>query len=113
MADAYGLAYEQSYQGTLEDIEAIHNAGGKVIACINGLKLQNPNLFGFFRADHAVQVVGIDRNDPEDVRVILNDPGQPKGAGLSVPADLFLKTWNTSNRFTVAIYPEVEKDEFR
>ena len=113
LADAYGLAYEQSYQGTLEDIEAIHNAGGKVIACINGLKLQNPNLFGFFRADHAVQVVGIDRNDPEDVRVILNDPGQPKGAGLSVPADLFLKTWNTSNRFTVAIYPEVEKDEFR
>lgn len=109
LSEAYGLEYEQVEQAALEDLEGVHEAGGKTIVGINHLKLAYPNLFGFYRADHAVQVVGIDRNDPEDVRVILNDPGRDDGKGLSVPADVFLKTWDTSKRFMVAIYPEVEK----
>lgn len=89
---------------TLEDIEQIQEGGGKVIAMISSLKMAYPNRFGFFRADHAVQVVGIDRNDPDDVRVILNDPGRPDGQGLSVPKDVFLKAWATSGHSLAAIY---------
>lgn len=109
LAEAYGLECEQIENSSLEELERIHDAGGKTIVTINCLKLAYPNMFGFFQADHAVQVVGIDRNDPEDVRVILNDPGREDGAGLSVPADVFMKTWDTGNRFVTAVYPEVKK----
>lgn len=109
LVEVYGLECEQISNGSLEELERIHQAGGKTIVTINSMKLAYPDLFGFYRADHAVQVVGIDRNDPGDVRVILNDPGRQDGAGLSVPADVFMKTWDTGNRFVAAVYPEVEK----
>ena len=109
LVEAYGLECEQIQNCSLEELERIHQAGGKTIVTINSMKLAYPNLFGFYRADHAVQVVGIDRNDPGDVRVILNDPGRQDGAGLSVPADVFMRTWDTGNRFAAAVYPEVKK----
>lgn len=52
-------------------------------------------------ADHVVQVIGFDRSDPGDPRVILNDPGRPDGAGLDVPEADFLAAWDDSERFTV------------
>ena len=109
LAEAYGLECEQIQNSSLEELERIHDAGGKTIVTINSMKLAYPELFGFYRADHAVQVVGIDRNDPNDIRVILNDPGREDGAGLSVPKDIFMNTWNTGNRFVAAIYPEVTR----
>lgn len=109
LAEAYGLECEQIQNSSLEELERIHDAGGKTIVTINSMKLAYPEVFGFYRADHAVQVIGIDRNDPKDVRVILNDPGREDGAGLSVPADMFMKTWDTGNRFAVAVYPEVTR----
>lgn len=109
LAEAYGLECEKIENSSLEEMERIHDAGGKTIVTINSLKLAYPDLFGFYRADHAVQVVGVDRNDPNDVRVILNDPGREDGAGLSVPVDVFMKTWDTGNRFVAAVYPEVKK----
>lgn len=109
LAEAYGLECEQIHNSSLRELEQIHDAGGKTIVTINSMKLAYPEVFGFYRADHAVQVVGIDRNDPNDIRVILNDPGREDGAGLSVPEDIFMKTWNTGNRFVAAIYPEVTR----
>lgn len=110
LAEAYGLECERIENGTLEQIEAIQNAGGKVIAGISCIKLAYPQMFGFFRADHAVQVIGVDRNDPENVRVLLNDPGRDDGRGLSVPAYIFLDSWKTSKNFMTAIYPEITGD---
>ena len=104
LCEVHGMERELQTGATLEDIEQIQEGGGKVIAMISSLKMAYPNRFGFFRADHAVQVVGIDRNDPDDVRVILNDPGRPDGQGLSVPKDVFLKAWATSGHSLAAIY---------
>lgn len=104
LCEVHGMERELQTGATLEDIEQIQDGGGKVIALISSIKMAYPNRFGFFRADHAVQVVGIDRNDPEDVRVILNDPGRPDGQGLSVPEKVFLKAWATSGNSLAALY---------
>lgn len=104
LCEAHGMEREMLTNVTLEDIEHIQDGGGKVIAMVSALRMAFPNRFGFFRADHAVQVVGIDRNDPEDVRVILNDPGRQDGQGLSVPEKVFLKAWATSGYSLAALY---------
>lgn len=109
LAELHGLEYEQMEKATLEDIEDVLDSGGKVITGISSVKMLYPHMFGFFRADHAVEVIGIDRNDPEDVRVILNDPGRENGAGVSIPEDVYMKAWKGSNRHMVGIYPGGEK----
>lgn len=53
-------------------------------------------------ANHAVQVIGIDRSDPDNPVVILNDPGQPNGQGIRVNADDFVDAWQDSDRFMVS-----------
>lgn len=109
LAEYHGMERKMLYNADLEQIENIHESGGKVIAVISSLKMAYPNVFGFWRSDHAVEVIGIDRNDPDDVRVILNDPGREDGRGLSVPEKVFVKAWKTSQKSLVALYPKEEK----
>lgn len=104
LAESHGMIRECIQNSSLEQIENIQNDGGKVIALVSGGKMAFPNRFGFFRADHAVQVVSIDRNDPKDVRVILNDPGREDGQGISVPADIYLRAWRTGKNTIIALY---------
>lgn len=106
LAERHGMEREMLQNAALEQIEQIHDAGGKVIALVSCMKMAYPNAFGFWRSDHAVEVIGIDRNDPQDVRVILNDPGREDGQGLSVPAKVFEKAWKTSKNSLVALYPK-------
>lgn len=106
LAERHGMERETLQNATLEQIEQIHDAGGKVIALVSCMKMAYPNAFGFWRSDHAVEVIGIDRNDPQDVRVILNDPGREDGQGLSVPAKVFENAWKTSKKSLVALYPK-------
>ena len=49
------------------------------------------------RADHAVQVIGIDRTDPACPMVVLNDSGTPNGCGELVPLDVFENAWNAGD----------------
>jgi len=51
-------------------------------------------------ADHAVEVIGIDRTDPTHPMVILNDPAA-NAAGEIVPLSTFLAAWATSGNFMV------------
>lgn len=108
LAELHGMERELSFNNTLEEIEALQAKGVKVLAMVSGTRMAYPNAFGFFRADHVVQVVSIDRNDPEHVRVILNDPGREDGQGISVPADVFLKAWKTSKYCIAALYRRAE-----
>jgi hypothetical protein len=52
-------------------------------------------------ANHAVQVIGIDRSDPGRPMVVLNDPGHPDGRGMLVPLDEFAGAWQDSGCFAV------------
>ena len=55
-------------------------------------------------ANHAVEVIGIDRTDPSNVKVILNDPGLPGGRGITYDLEEFQTAWNTSGGFMVSAY---------
>jgi hypothetical protein len=56
----------------------------------------------FIGADHAVTVTGIDVSDPGNPMVILNDSGDPYGAGASYPLDKFMDAWEHSDFYYTA-----------
>ncbi|MBQ4075187.1 MAG: hypothetical protein IJD39_08295 [Clostridia bacterium] len=97
MLDYHGIDNEMSFHGQIDDIEQCLNEGGKVIVSVDSGEIwegESDNAFApVDGADHAVQVIGIDRTDPENPMVILNDSGHPDGCGELVPLDVFEDAW--------------------
>jgi hypothetical protein len=97
---------------TLQDLEYKLAEGEKVIVAVNGQEIWNPldpqvllhDYFGIpgQNANHAVEVIGVNTNDPNHPIIILNDPGTPNGRGLEVSADRFDRAWETSNHYMVS-----------
>jgi hypothetical protein len=112
--EAYGIPVERGYGGTLEDIEARLTAGEHVIVGVDAHEIWTagevtgddsiddfPGIPGM-DANHAVEVIGVDRSDPANPVVVLNDPGHPEGRGLEVPADEFTDAWADSDHYMVS-----------
>lgn len=106
LLEALGLEVERQSGLTLPDLFNELESGHKLICGVNNMILQNPGFAELpgLNANHAVQVIGIDYSNPEDVRVILNDSGVPNGMGRNVSADTFVKAWNTSGNFAVSAW---------
>ena len=49
--------------------------------------------------NHAIEVVGIDKSNPEDIKVIVNDPGVEDGCCKSIDYDVFMNAWATSSNY--------------
>lgn len=82
--------------------------GHKVIIGVDSGELWNKGLLewlgdrlGLSSADHALLVSGIDTSDPDNVQVILTDPGSGDVA-KAYPIDQFVDAWKDSNCFMVA-----------
>lgn len=60
------------------------------------------NRADFNPADHAVCVTGINVTDPSHPTVVLNDSGEPHGAGHEYPLDRFTEAWHGSDFHYVA-----------
>lgn len=106
LLEALGLEVERESGLTISNLVTELESGHKLICGVNNMILENPafaDLLGI-NANHAVQVIGIDYSNPEDVRVILNDSGVANGMGRSVSADTFVKAWNTSGNFAVSAW---------
>ena len=106
MLDQYGIKNEMSFHNSLEDIEASLARGERVIVSIDADEIwhgEKDNVFtpfdaeGLDSANHAVEVIGIDKTDPDNPMVILNDSGTPDGRGELVPADIFCDAWDDGN----------------
>ena len=107
-----GLDVERKYNGTLEDLEQVLSEGGKVIVGINNGSMMIPDrietiYFPALTANHAVQVIGIDRTHPDDIKVILNDPGIEGGRGAVCDLSEFQTAWKTSGGFFVSAYRKI------
>ncbi len=105
----YGLnVTEPRCGGTIEDIESCLSSGGQVVIGVDSSELYFGNDDGPFnigmQSDHAVQVIGIDKSDPSNPMVILNDSGISDGAGAMVPLDDFMDAWEDSGCFMVEAY---------
>ena len=103
-----GLHVERSEGNSIEDLERCLDKGGEVIVGVDSDELWNGSSDDRFGpgmdADHAIQVIGIDRTDPDQPMVIINDSGTNNGGGAMVPMDLFIEAWEDSGCFMVEAY---------
>ncbi len=109
MLDYYGIENEMTFNNSIEDIEACLNKGGKVIVSIDSCEIwygEDDNMFSPDScSNHAVEVIGIDRTDPEHPMVILNDSGTPNGRGEMIPLDVFKGAWEDGDYQMISCYP--------
>lgn len=81
--------------------------GHKIIVGVDADELWNPSfankVMDFFSesANHALIVTGIDTTDPDNIKVILTDPGSGDVA-KEYPIDEFMDAWQDSDCFFVA-----------
>lgn len=108
MLDYYGIENEMSFHNNISDIEKCLNDGGKVIVSIDSDEIwmgKENNIFSpESGANHAVEVIGVDRSNPESPMVILNDSGSPYGRGEMVPLDVFEGAWEAGNSQMIECY---------
>ncbi|MBI4639789.1 MAG: hypothetical protein HY731_03800 [Candidatus Tectomicrobia bacterium] len=109
----YGIPNHRVDGASIEQLAWELYHGHKIVVGVDsgGLRDQDPlqatihNLreaFGLQPADHAIWVTGLDLSDPHHAKVIVNDSGDPHGAGKAYPLDRFLNAWKDSNFFYVA-----------
>lgn len=110
MLDHYNIPHEVQFNRTIDDLEACFNKGGRAILAIDSNELwygENHNIFVPDRgANHAVEAIGVDRSDPNNPMVILNDSGNPDGGcGEMVPLEIFNNAWEDGDCQMIACYP--------
>lgn len=100
-----GLDVERSIGATLQDLAEDLQSGSKPICAVNIDILYNPEMEKIpgIRANHVVEVIGIDVSDPNDIKVILNDTGVSDGRGCVISAETFMKAWNKSDNFVATV----------
>lgn len=108
MIDTYNLKHTMSFHCTINDIETCLDNGGKVIVSIDANEIwygEDDNLFSpLSNANHAVEVIAIDRTDPNSPMVVLNDSGHEHGKGSMIPMDVFLGAWEDGNCQMIECY---------
>jgi hypothetical protein len=119
MFDTFGIPNHQVDHSDIRQLAEELQGGHSVIVGINSGQLwdQGPlgefwhwfikelgvdNLALFNPADHAVSVTGINVTDPGHPSVVINDSGEPYGAGHEYPLDKFMEAWKGSDFHYVA-----------
>ena len=97
MLTYYHVDHDMVFDSNMEQLESELNNGSKLIVSVDSGQIWYGNDNDIFspttRADHALQVIGIDHSDPNNPMVILNDSGSPSGCGEMVPLDVFENAW--------------------
>jgi len=106
-----GVPCTQHSNATIYDLTSALAQGEKVIIGVDSNELWNNGPLSQFvnqatdqlsgeQANHALIVAGIDTSDPNDVQVILTDPGTGEEAAR-YPMEQFLDAWHDSGNFMV------------
>jgi len=110
LLELHGVQVERSTGASVEDISQALDAGHHVIACVDASELTHQGLVSSLLevvglpgrpAGHAVEVIGVNRDDPDHPTVVLNDPGRPDGCGLEVPVEVFNRAADPYDHFLV------------
>ncbi len=108
MLEVYGVEHEVGFHKEISDIEACLQNGGKVIVGVDAYEIWSQADNNIFAPDsganHAVQVIGIDRSNPATPMVILNDSGSESGRGSMIPEDVFVKAWEDGDCQMISCY---------
>lgn len=101
LVEYYGVENEMSFNNDIESLEEALSDGHKVIVSVDSGQIWKGEENDIFSpettADHAVEVIGIDRTDPENPMVVLNDSGTPNGCGELVPLEVFENAWSAGD----------------
>lgn len=107
LLEEMGMEVIYETDATIKDLaQALED--GKVICEVNNMILAEPELNNLpgQKANHVVWVIGIDASNPEDVMVILNDPGIENGCGIYYNLETFINAWNTSGNYMTTVVQE-------
>lgn len=118
LLDVFDIPHHQVDHASLDQLVSELQAGHRIIVGVNSAELwdQGPlaefwNWFieklgldtaEFNPANHAVSLTGINVSDPAHPTVVLNDSGNPDGAGIEYPLDRFMDAWQNSDFHYVA-----------
>jgi hypothetical protein len=107
LLEAHGVPTHENFSGDLESLVYELSQGHKVIAAVDSGELWGTDFpfADFFEpggGDHAIVISGVNLSDPDNPRVVINDPGEPNGAGREYPLDEFLDAWQDSGNAYVA-----------
>jgi hypothetical protein len=116
LLEAHGIPVQTYDHASISDLESQLRDGHKVIIGVSAEDLwsHDPALQGIVQAsgsqgaDHAVVVSGIDDSDPNNVKVIISDPGTGE-ATATYPLNDFLDAWKASD-FTMVATKEADPD---
>lgn len=105
LLEDHGIDVHTKQHATVYDLAAELAQGHKVIVGVDADELWYGSvwndLFKGEQANHALIVTGIDTSNPNDVKVILTDPGTGEVA-RSYPMSQFMDAWHDSSCFMVA-----------
>ena len=107
LLELHGVHTHTNYNGGVDALTSELAQGHKVIVAVKSGELWNSaaptsSWFNSPAADHALVVTGLDMSNPSHPKVIVNDPGDPHGAGKPYPLDQFLEAWGGSGDMYVA-----------
>ena len=106
LLELHGIPCHSKTGATVEEVMAELAQGHKVIVGVDSGEAWRTDfpLEDFFgqSADHAIWVTGVDMTDPGHPKVIVNDSGDPSGAGKAYDLALFKDAWQDSGFFYVA-----------
>lgn len=106
LLEYYGIPCHTRTDANIEDLMAELAQGHKVIVGLDSGEIWKSDspLEDFFQqsSDHAIWVTGMDMSDPSQPMVIVNDSGDPSGAGKAYDLSLFKDAWKDSGFFYVA-----------
>lgn len=97
--ESYGIEAHTEYDAGFGQLERVLDSGERAIVGVNSIALDSEGIYPMWSANHTVEVIGVDRSNPEDVRIIINDPGVEDGGARTVDYDTFMNAWGTSDGF--------------
>lgn len=112
LLELHGIGISQYDNANIFNLVNELSLGHKVIVGVDSGELWKDNILDRFfedsEADHALIVSGVDTSDPNNVKVILTDPGT--GDLLKeYPMEQFIDAWQDSNCFMMTTNESVPK----
>ena len=103
LLEAYGIETHRQMGADFDDVKAALDRGDRVIVGVYNAALDDSwcGLFPVTTANHAVEVIGVDDSDPDNIKVIVNDPGVEDGCGKVVSLETFNEARSGSGGFMV------------
>ena len=113
LLELFGIDTHTNYEGSMSDIKNTLDQGGRVIVAVDSMVLWTEGYGNYpvYGMDHAIEVIGIDDSNPNDIRVIINDSGIENGGGRSVSYLEFMEAWQPSGGFMVSAFPNEGKED--